>query len=80
MGGDAVAVARIAQNMRQAAFTNEEIAQMLKALYISRTNQDARTAWAVLDRRRSHVVESVHQQMNRAGWPRQQRHGRSRLQ
>lgn len=51
--GDAVAVARVAQNMRAAAFTDEEVAQMLKALYISKTKQDARAAWAVLDRRRT---------------------------
>lgn len=62
--GDAVAVARISRNMRRAAFDDKEIAHFLRALYTSGTKQDARDAWAVLDRRRTgtisrHEVEDV---------------------
>ena len=53
LSGDAVAVARIASNMRNSSFSDAEVAQFLKALYISGTKQDARDAWAVLDRRRT---------------------------
>ena len=45
-------VARIASNMRSAQFTEEEIMRLVKALYLSEAKQDARDAWAVLDRRK----------------------------
>ena len=51
VSGNAVAVARVSKNMRFASFTEDEVTRMLKALYLTGSKQDAREAWAVLDRR-----------------------------
>ena len=56
VSGDAVAVARISKNMRHAAFTEDEIARFLKALYLTGTKKDSREAWSVLDRRRTGTI------------------------
>ena len=42
--------------MRSSAFTEEEISAILKALFVSKTKQDARAVWAVLDRRRTGTI------------------------
>ena len=42
--------------MRHAAFTEDEIARFLKALYLTGTKKDSREAWSVLDRRRTGTI------------------------
>ena len=51
--GDVTAVANITNNMRNAQFNEDEIARIVKALYLSASRQDAREAWLVLDQRKT---------------------------
>ena len=52
-GAVVAVVRRVTNNMRAAAFTDDEIGRMVKALYVTNSKQDAREAWAVLDRRKT---------------------------
>ena len=46
-----IALTRVSRNMRAAGYRDEEITLVLRALYLSKTRQDMREAWWVVNRR-----------------------------
>lgn len=57
--GQLAKVARTATSMHAAQFTEQEVMRIVKALYLSDSKQDARDAWAVLDRRKIGSIPRV---------------------
>ena len=54
--GSLANVARVAMNMSGAQYNEDEVMRVVTALFLSDSKQDAREAWAVLDRRRTGAV------------------------